>query len=739
MRKIVACSLALVLLVSATDPSRPIFEDAVAVWSFADLADQAGVNSGLRAHGNVSLVDLEGNEAVMSKKRGGEGRAARFSGTSWLDAGQGVNDELNLSGKLITLYARVQANAVTDYAPVLTKSGNDQNLAYSIAFNRIGEAVYIEAKIGSDEIAGAHLLRYEVPAAELNAWHDVVFRFNGERSELYINGQLRDDEVTVGQIRDWNLRPLLIGAQYKKAYGYADVTQEDVEATFEGLIDIVALWNKSLPDDRIMELSQVSELADGRPAYYTEKYRPQFHFTAKKNWLNDPNGLVYYDGVYHLFFQYMPPHRPGAYKDWGHAISKDLVHWEQVPNHITPHKVWSGCWSGSAVVDVNNVAGFQTGEEKTIIAFITNGGNPGDGLGPLCTQCIAYSTDGGQTFTYYDQNPILTHIKHANRDPKVVWDEKSQKWIMSLFMDEGYEFGLFGSNNLKEWKHLSAFAIDGVRECPGFEPLPLDGDPNNRKWLFFGANGDYVIGSFDGTNFTPETEVLRGDYGVNYYAAMTWSDMPDDRCVSIAWMPTQRYPGMPFEQQMTFPTEVTLRTTADGVKAFRLPVGDIKNLYDQTYSWENQTIEKEHQWEVLDGDQYDMEFDLDVSQSSSFELILSDVTLSYDTKTQSIACSGPAMRNGIIPEDWVAQTAGEVNDRNNLGAAPLKPKDGKINLRILLDRNSIEVFGNGGEVVISSCFMPDEQHDTYGVRTAGKLRLIKADVHSLKSMWEVAN
>ncbi|WP_293711604.1 GH32 C-terminal domain-containing protein [uncultured Parabacteroides sp.] len=715
----------IVMLLATSCRSESIFDDAVAVWSFSDLNDQAGENSMLKSHGEVPIVNLKGN------------KAAQFDGSAWLDAGQGAGNELNLTGKEVTLYTRVKASVVNGYSPVITKAGNDQNLAYSIALNPIDKDIYIEVKMGSDEIAGTHLLKHKLPEDEINGWQDILFRFNGKRSELYVNGILRDDEVTVGQIRDWNCRPLLIGAQYKQPDGYAEAAKNEVEATFKGLIDLVALWDKWLPDPEVMALSNVTILKDGRPEYYKEKYRPQFHFSAKKNWLNDPNGLVFYDGVYHLFFQYMPPHRPGAYKDWGHAISKDLVHWEQITDHITPHKVWSGCWSGSAVVDINNVVGFQTGDKKAIIAFITNGGHPDAGLGPLCTQCIAYSNDGGMTFTYYDQNPVIRHIKYANRDPKVVWDEESQQWIMSLFMDEGYEFALFGSEDLKEWKYLSTSSIEGVRECPGFEALPVDGDSDNKKWLFFGANGDYVIGSFNGKDFKAETKVLRGDYGTNYYAAQTWNNVSDGRCVTIAWMPTLKYPGMPFEQQMNFPTEITLRTTSTGFKAFRMPVREIQNLYDKEYTWENQTINGEEKLDKLNNDLYDMELELDVTRSSSFEIALRNVMLTYDAVKKTLSCGGTPMRNGIIPDNWVSGNKSEINDTNNLGRAFLPARDGKIRLRILLDRNSVEIFGNDGEVVMSSCFMPEDNNKTYAIRSQGELLVVKAKVYSLKSAWNI--
>lgn len=720
-------------LISCTNNGH--FRDAVAYWPLSGVDDKSGFNSSLKPYGNIDFIALTGREKTESKARGGDGRIARFQG-GWLDAGQGIDNELSINGKGFSMLIRMKAENPEGFVPLFTKSGTDQSIAYAIALNTFEGGVYIEATIGSDDIGGAHQLRYKLPAESLNEWHDILFRFNGKVSQLFVDGALRDDEVTVGDIRDWNQKPALIGAQYKLTDGYSEVNEKDVEARFEGLVDHVALWNRYLTDNEVMKLSGVKQLNDGRPNYYGEKYRPQFHFTAKKNWLNDPNGLVYYNGVYHMFFQYMPPHRPGAYKDWGHAISRDLVHWEQTPNHITPHKVWSGCWSGSAVVDVNNSAGFQVGKEKTIVAFITNGGNPDAGLGPKCTQCMAYSTDGGNTFTYYDQNPVIRNIYNANRDPKVVWDEGSKKWIMSLYMDKAYDFGLFSSSDLKEWKHLSTVSLDGVAECPGFEPLPLDGNKANMKWLFFGANGNYMIGSFDGTSFKPETKVLRGDYGKNFYAAQTWNNAPDGKCIHIAWMPTKRYPGMPFEQQMNFPTELTLRTTAGGIKAFRVPVGEINNLYDKKFKWDNLNLKDgENLFKELNGDLFDINLQIDPMKCSSFEIGARGATVHYDSAKRLISCGGPSVENNIVPDNWRSDEKSNVNLSNNLGEAPLAPVDGKIKLRILVDRTTIEVYGNDGEIVMTSCFMPKEEDKTYSLTSKGEISIVKAEVHSLKSAW----
>ncbi|MCD8267087.1 MAG: LamG domain-containing protein [Parabacteroides sp.] len=177
---------------------------------------------------------------------------------------------------------RFKANQVRGYTPVLSKAGNDQSIAYSIALNKVEGDTYIECLMGYDEIAGAQLLKYKLPEGEETNWHDVLLRFNGRILELYVDGQLRDDEVTVGEIRDWNGQPLLIGAQYKEKEGYGDNAGIKPEFVFNGLIDHVVLWNRYLSDDEIMKYSGVETLKDGKPDYYSEIYRPQFHFTAKK-------------------------------------------------------------------------------------------------------------------------------------------------------------------------------------------------------------------------------------------------------------------------------------------------------------------------------------------------------------------------------------------------------------------------------------------------------------------------
>lgn len=722
MRKLAICLPIYFLVLTSCNSGKDLYNDAIANWSLADLNNQIDNSPTLHQHGSIRFAENKINGAY-------------FDGSSWLISDPKQNDDLNITGNQFTMFARVKADTITDYNPIVNKSGNDLTIAYSLALRKADNNLYVEATIGSDDIGGAHLLKYLLPQDQWLAPHDILFRFNGKTSELIIDGVLRDNEITEGEIRNWNHSPLLIGAEYRYPYEHGDSAKNTIEHTFKGSISNVTIWNKYLPNERVAKLAQVDSITIGLPDYYNEKYRPQFHFTAKKNWINDPNGLVYFNGTYHLFFQYMPPNRLGAYIDWGHATSTDLVHWEQLPTHITPHKVWGGCWSGSAVVDHNNTAGFQTGKEKAIVAFITNGGVPVDGIGTACTQCIAYSTDGGNTFTYYDQNPVIKNINGANRDPKVVWDKQSKQWIMSLYMDKDNDFGLFGSSDLKKWEFLSTVSLPGVAECPGFEPLPVDGDSSKMKWLLFGANGNSSIGSFNGKKFQPETQVQIADYGRNFYAGQLWSDAPNNRAINIAWMPNQPYPGMPFEQQMNFPTEIKLKTTAAGVRMFRLPVAEINNLYEKEIKW-NKTIQAqtENAFKDLSHDTYDMHLEIDLKNASSFDIGIRGATIHYDANKKRIYCGGRWVRSVFVSDDWLAESNGKLNDRNNMGEAPLAPVCGKIKLRILVDRTSIEIFGNDGEIALTSCFMPDDAA-SYTLKSNGEIE-VSAVIHSLKSAWK---
>lgn len=442
---------------------------------------------------------------------------------------------------------------------------------------------------------------------------------------------------------------------------------------------------------------------------YKEAYRPQFHFTPKTNWTNDPNGLIHYKGEFHLFFQHNPFGINWGNMTWGHAVSPDLVHWKQLPHAIHPDELGT-IFSGSGVVDWNNTSGFQTSNEAVLVNFYTSAGSHAPEQVPF-TQSIAYSNDRGRSWTKYESNPVIEHIVGSNRDPKVIWHEPTQKWVMALYLDQN-DYALLGSTNLKEWTRLSILQIPDT-ECPDIFELPVDGDPENTKWVFWGASGKYYLGSFDGTTFTPECDALRADYGANFYAAQTWSDVPesDGRRIQIAWMNGSNPPEMPFNQQMSFPCKLTLRTTSAGIRLHREPVADIENLHAYTHAWSNLQLKPgENLLAGLTGELFNIRAEVALNDASAFGFNIRGQDIRYNVAEQQLTF---LERSG-----------------------PLAPQNGTIQLQILVDRISIEAFGNAGELSMTSYFLPDLDNADVGIYAeGGTATLVSLKVHELKSSW----
>ena len=443
---------------------------------------------------------------------------------------------------------------------------------------------------------------------------------------------------------------------------------------------------------------------------YSETHRPQFHFTPRRNWTNDPNGLVYYQGEYHMFFQHNPVGIKWGHMTWGHAVSPDLVHWTQLANAIEPDALGT-IFSGSAVVDWHNTSGLQTGAEPPLVAIYTSAGSEAQPPLPF-TQSIAYSNDRGRTWQKYAGNPVLGNIVGANRDPKVIWHTPSRRWIMALFLD-GNEYALFGSPNLTSWTRLCDVAMPGVSECPDFFALPVDGDRAQCKWVFWGAAGCYRLGTFDGTTFVPETDVLRAEWGANGYAAQTWSDIPpaDGRRIQVSWMAGGKYPAMPFNQQFSFPVELTLRNTPQGLRLFRQPIRELALLHGKVQRWENVALQPGANLIPQTAcELFDVRAEVELVDAKAFGVWVRGHDLRYDVAKGEISALGKA--------------------------ANVLSQNGRIKLQLLVDRTSLEVFAQDGEVTMSSCFLPeaaDWNLEFYAQE--GAVKLVSLDVCELKSAW----
>jgi sucrose-6-phosphate hydrolase SacC (GH32 family) len=476
----------------------------------------------------------------------------------------------------------------------------------------------------------------------------------------------------------------------------------------------------------------------GEDKLYKEKLRPQLHFSSKRGWNNDPNGMVYYDGEYHLFYQHNPYGWPWGNMTWGHNVSKDMIHWEELGDAIHLDELGT-IFSGGAVVDHNNSSGFQTGDEKPIVCFYTYAGseNPWS-YGQPFTQAFAYSIDRGRTFTKYEGNPIIGHIRGGNRDPKVIWHEPTQKWVMVLYVEES-EFDFFTSSDLKNWTKTSR--LESFHECPELFELPVDGDTKNMKWVTYGAPTEYFVGSFDGETFTPESDKIPFNLGDNFYASQTFSDIPkeDGRRIMMGWGQVPML-GMPFNQQMSFPIELSLKTTDEGIRMHSKPVREIENLHKKKHSFENKMINGNKSLNGIEGELFHIKAEFDVGKADYFGLVIREFQIYYDVQENQLICKAP--ENNIDLNqfskafmDFMKEEAGDFLEFNPIKTS-VKPLNGKIKLEIIVDRTYVEVFVNGGRYYIPvGAYLTDRDPAIMAFSKGGKTTLNNLEVYELNSIW----
>jgi len=443
--------------------------------------------------------------------------------------------------------------------------------------------------------------------------------------------------------------------------------------------------------------------------FYREKNRQQFHFSSKRGWNNDTNGMVYYDGEFHMFWQHNPYGWNWGNMTWGHAVSKDMVHWKELGDAIHPDHLGT-IFSGSAVVDEKNTAGFQTGDEKVIVcAYTSAGGTNHLSRGQPFTQSIAYSNDRGRTWTVYEDNPVLGHINGGNRDPKVIWHKPTECWVMVLYLDDRM-MGFFSSTDLKSWTKHSELKC--FHECPELFELPVDGDKDNTRWILYGGSGDYLIGDFDGKEFKPHGKAIHFQYGNCFYASQTFNNVPksDGRRIQMAWGQIAT-PGMPFNQCILFPVVLTLRTTVVGIRMFAEPIREIENIHGPKHTWKKTSVQVgEKQLSKFSGGLFHIKARFLPGDAKEFGFVIRGTPITYNVEEAELTC----------------------RDRK----APLKPIDGKIDLELLVDRNSIEIFANSGRVYMPiGGILPEDDKSIKLFSEGGTTQLETLEVWELNSIW----
>lgn len=509
------------------------------------------------------------------------------------------------------------------------------------------------------------------------------------------NGPSRHVTITVNGIpvRDFDI-DLADGAP--DWWAFVDVS------AFKGQTATVTADNLSPGSTGLSSMVQSNGIV-GATNLYSEPLRPQIHYSSRRGLINDVNGVIYYNGQYDLYYQHNPYSlnfgENGAQRDWGHAVSTDMVHWQELPEAIYPHSYGDWVWSGSAVVDPANTSGLKTGTNDVIVAAFYSTARG---------ECIAYSNDGGMTFADYSNNPVVVN---KGRDPHLLWYAPSNGWVMAVYDATGGDgVAFYSSPNLRQWTYQSK--IMGFYECPDLFELPVNGDTNNMLWELNDGSAGYMLGHFNGAVFTPTTAKLPGNSGSGFYASQTFTSMPpgDNRKVRMGWAQISM-PGMPFSQMLYFPTVLSLKTEAGGVRLCSQPIAEITNLCDKEYSWTNLTLTPgSNPWSGIRGSLFDVKARFSAGSARTITFVVQNVTVTYNASTRQISCNGDTKSLPLL--------------------------NGSVQLEIIVDLDTIEIFGNNGRL-----YMPLPAGNASGnslislACNGGNVTFNSLTVNRLKSIW----
>lgn len=481
-----------------------------------------------------------------------------------------------------------------------------------------------------------------------------------------------------------------------------------------------------------------------------EKYRPHYHFSPEENWMNDPNGMVFFNGEYHLFYQYHPYGTTWGPMHWGHAISPDMVHWEHQPVGLVPDE-HGQIFSGSAVVDWKDTSGFFGGKPGLVAIFTHHDHAPGSNLAQQ-RQSLAYSLDSGRSWIKYEGNPVLENERFVDfRDPKVFWHQPTEQWVMILA--SGQTVCIYHSPNLKDWTFASEFgegigSHDGVWECPDLFPLSVDGDPSKTKWVMLvsignepafseGSRTQYFTGEFDGYNFVNDeaSKAVRWlDYGRDNYAGVSWSDIPaeDGRRIYIGWMSNWKYanltPTEGWRSEMTIPRELALESRIGDITLIQRPAKELEKLRLPVLSMQEVSIEEaQARLSELQLDSFEMIAEFETGTNEAFGL---KVRTSADQETVI----------GYVPESselFVDRTrSGQTDFHEDFACrhiVKLEAVNGRLRLHVFVDSSSLEVFADNGRAVITDLIFPDPDAkglEIYGA--GGNISLHSLEIYTLR-------
>lgn len=610
----------------------------------------------------------------------------------------------------------------------------------------------INSRIISLMMLGAVLAASQASAADDVEVHhlgvnNTLVRVTGESKYLMLPVQESNDDARIEVLVDGKPDRTIYARLAKSKVDYNVPFDLSPYKGHDVLLNVITTQNRS----NIREAKDDAcwnnlALADTFDTVNREKYRPAYHHSPLYGWMNDPNGMFYKDGVWHLYYQWNPYGSKWQNMTWGHSSSKDLVNWEHHPAAIEANGLGS-VFSGSSVVDANNTVGFG---ENAVVSLYTS-------AGASQIQSLAHSGDNGQTFEIYPGNPILT-LESEARDPNMFWDEANNRWVLSLAHALDHEMLFFTSPDLTEWTLQSAFgkgvgAQGGVWECPDLFKLTVD-DIGEEKWVlvcninpggpFGGSATQYFVGDFDGTTFKADTDASGNiptkwmDYGKDHYATVSWSNAPDNRRTLIGWMSNWQYggevPTMQYRSANTLPREAGLFRGDDGqLYMSSAPSPELVSLRDrETLKISNKSVGKKAREFALpaanDG-VCEILLDLDCNKADSVDIRVANkageyVTMTFNPSAKTL--SFDRRNSGIVDfsQDFPAVTV-----------SPTFESGKKVSLRIYIDKSSMEVFGNNGKFVMTNLVFPTKPYSTLSVSSkGGNAKIESLKIYSIKEL-----
>ncbi|PWT94801.1 MAG: levanase [Bacteroidetes bacterium] len=493
------------------------------------------------------------------------------------------------------------------------------------------------------------------------------------------------------------------------------------------------------------------QVVSGQPPkyrYYKEPFRPQFHFTPPIQWTNDPNGLVWFNGQYHLFYQYNPFGNRWGHMSWGHAISSDLIHWQHLPVAI-PEADSVMIFSGSCVVDKNNTGGFADKNGQVPMVAIYTGhiiANPKLPDDYHQAQYIAYSLDSGKSWTKYSGNPVLDIHKKDFRDPKVFWYEPEKKWVMILVLPNEHKCQFYASPNLKTWNLLSEFGPAGdstqIWECPDLLQVPVEGNSGNSKWVLTHSTQftmQYFVGNFDGTKFVnenPAQKIFRPDQGPDFYAAITYNNLPEgSQPVFLGWANSWRYandiPTYPWKSAMALPRNLSLRKVDSDWILIQKPLQKLESLRKLVFKQDSFSSKRQYDPGVKSM-QFEMELKIAPGKESIAGVRIAKkaehyLEMGYDQKTGEFYVDRSRSEHQAFNHEF---------DKFGRFSAKVRPINGLINLQVFIDKSVIEIYVNGGETVFTIQIFPND--DANGIEffsSSSDAKFLNIKIWELSSIW----